>query len=127
MTPKRKGENMKKEQVQTSFYLTKNLRDLSRFLHKREEITKIVFYRRALKYYFEIDGEVDSKVLITERNHPDYIRRDAPETVKIDLDLKAKIEELALEKGYKEGQIIFSAVVDYCVALLKLDSTGVTI
>lgn len=127
MTPKRKGENMKKEQVQTSFYLTKNLRDLSRFLHKREEITKIVFYRRALKYYFEVDGEVDPKVLITERNHPDYIRRDAPETVKIDLDLKAKIEELALEKGYKESQIIFAAVVDYCVALLKLDSTGVTI
>ena len=53
---------MKKEQVQTSFYLTKNLRDLSRFLHKREEITKIVFYRRALKYYFEVDGEVDPKV-----------------------------------------------------------------
>lgn len=116
---------MKKEQVQTSFYLTKNLRDLSRFLHKREEITKIVFYRRALKYYFEVDGEVDPKVLITERNHPDYIRRDAPETVKIDLDLKAKIEELALEKGYKEGQVMFMAVLDYCGALLSEDSTGV--
>ena len=89
---------MKKAQVQTSFYLTQNLRDLSRFLHKREEITKVVFYRRALKYYFEVDGTVDPKVLITERSHPDYIRRDAVETVKIDIDLKAQIEELALEK-----------------------------
>ena len=97
---------MKKAQVQTSFYLTKNLRDLSRFLHKREEITKVVFYRRALKY---------------------YIRRDAVETVKIDIDLKAQIEELALEKNYTEGQIIFMAIVDYCTLLLSIDSTGVTL
>ena len=107
---------MKKAQVQTSFYLTKNLRDLSRFLHKREEITKVVFYRRALKYYFEVDG-----------SHPDYIRRDAVETVKIDIDLKAQIEELALEKNYTEGQIIFMAIVDYCTLLLSIDSTGVTL
>lgn len=45
-----------------------------------------------------MDGTVDPKVLITERSHPDYIRRDAVETVKIDIDLKAQIEELALEK-----------------------------
>ena len=118
---------MKKAQVQTSFYLTKNLRDLSRFLHKRDEITKVVFYRRALKYYFEVDGTVDPKVLITERSHPDYIRRDAVETVKIDIDLKAQIEELALEKNYTEGQIIFMAIVDYCTLLLSIDSTGVTL
>ena len=79
---------MKKAQVQTSFYLTQNLRDLSRFLHKREEITKVVFYRRALK---------------------------------------AQIEELALEKNYTEGQIIFMAIVDYCTLLLSIDSTGVSI
>ena len=49
------------------------------------------------------------------------------ETVKIDIDLKAQIEELALEKNYTEGQIIFMAIVDYCTLLLSIDSTGVTL
>jgi hypothetical protein len=112
-----------KEQI--SFYISGEIRKLVTFLRKREEITKIVFYKRALRLFFEGEQKIDPRILITERSHPDYIRREVLETVQIEPEQKQAVKKLAEERGCKEGHIMFMAVLEYCGMLLSIDSTGV--
>ena len=46
-------DNMPNSKVQMSFYINEEIRKLVKFLAKREEITKIVFYRRALRLFIK--------------------------------------------------------------------------
>jgi len=118
-------DNMPNSKVQMSFYINEEIRKLVKFLAKREEITKIVFYRRALRLFIKGDHKIDSRILITERSHPDYIRRGVLETIQIDPEQKQAVKQIAEEKGCNEGQLMFMAVLEYCGALLSEDSTGV--
>ena len=115
------------EKVQTSFYITQEIRDLVKFLSKREEITKTVFYRRAMRSFFNTNSKIDPRIMITERTDPDYIKRDVLESMLFETEQKEKIEEMAEQLGCSEGCVIFQALIDYCALLLTLDATGVQI
>lgn len=114
-----------KKIVQTSFYISENLREVVNFLYKREEVTKIVFYKRAVKHFLSQDTQIHPRILITERSHPAYVKRNVLETIKFESDLKTRIAEMAKQKQCSEGQIIFQALTDYCALLLEVDSSGV--
>ena len=117
--------SMGNNKVQISYYINEEIRKLIKFLAKREEITKVVFYRRALRRFIEGDHMIEPRILITERNHPDYIRRGVLETIQLDPEQKQAVKLIAEEKGCNEGQVMFMAVLEYCGALLSEDSTGV--
>lgn len=116
---------MKKRKPSTSFYITQDLRDLVSFLRKREEMTKVVFYRKAIRIFFAGDQKIDPRIMITERSDPEYIRRDVLETMTFDSVQREQIKDLAAKRNCNEGQIIFQAVLNYCAMLLSIDSTGV--
>lgn len=115
------------EKVQTSFYITKEIKDLVKFLSKREEITKTVFYRRAIRNFFSVNSKIDPRVMLTERSNPDYIRRDVLETMIFDEDQISLIEEKAERLGCSKSYVIFQALIDYCALLLTVDASGVEI
>ena len=115
------------EKVQTSFYITKEIKDLVKFLSNREEITKTVFYRRAIRNFFSVNSKIDPRVMLTERSNPDYIRRDVLETMIFDEDQISLIEEKAERLGCSKSCVIFQALIDYCALLLTVDASGVEI
>ena len=100
------------EKVQTSFYITKEIKDLVKFLSKREEITKTVFYRRAIRNFFDTNSKIDPRVMLTERSNPDYIRRDVLETMIFDADQISLLEEKAERLGCSKSCVIFQALID---------------
>ncbi|WP_346663742.1 hypothetical protein [uncultured Merdimonas sp.] len=111
----------------TSFYITQDLRDLVTFLRYREEMSKRNFYRRAMRYFLAGDHQIDPRLRITEREDPEYIRRDVPETMTFDVGQMMQIKQVAAEQDCKECHVIFQGVLNYCAMLLTIDQTGVSL
>lgn len=111
----------------TSVYITQKLKDLMKFLVEREDIPQTLFLKRALKMYLAGSKDIDARVLITERTHPDYIRRDVPLGVYIDLGQWKELERTAAEKGCNASQEVFQALVEYCASLAGQDMRGITV
>ncbi len=105
------------EKKKTTFYITEELRDLMYFLMEKEDLPKINFFRRAINMFLEGTQKIDSRILITKRSDPAYIKRDICEPFYMDLKQYHEIEQVAKEQNCKMAQVVFQALVDYCSTL----------
>lgn len=105
----------------TSYYITKELRELRNYLVERDEVPNTLFLRRAIRVFLEGKHDIDSRILITERTHPQYIKRDVCDPAYIDIEQYEALERIGDEKGCNVSQLIFQALVDYC-AMLVIDN-----
>lgn len=108
-----------------TFYITKNLNVLTKYLVQREEVTKIVFLRRAIRYFLAGDQKIDPRIEISKRTDPEYIKRDVLFPVYLDSKEKEILENLAEEKHCRESQVFFQILLDYCSFLISLDDGGI--
>lgn len=107
--------------------ISKQLFDLAEFLREREEVTRLVFTRKAIRHYMEEKKDVDERILITKRSHPDYIERGTLYSVSMDEEQRIRLEEVAKEKGCKTSQLFFFILLEYCAFLYSTDKTGIEI
>lgn len=116
---------MKKEH--TTFCITKELKEVMDYLIAREDIPSTLFLKRAIRMFLDGKQVVDDRVLIKQRKHPDYIRRDTTIGNYVEPEQMRQMKKLTEEKGYNLSQIVFQALVEYCAYLITLDDTGIVI
>lgn len=107
--------------------LSTELYELATFLSKREEISRVVFTRRAVRYFMTGDRKIDPPVLITERSNPNYLNRGSLWVVQMDEAQKKQIEEVAEENHCTVSQVFFQIMIDYCALVITQDDTGIII
>lgn len=118
---------MSSKKKHTTLFITREVKDLIDFLADREEVTKTMFLRQAFRYFLAGDRRIDPRVMITVRTDPEYISRDTLIPAYIDWEQIAELEETAEVNHCNISQVMFQALVDYCSALLEVDSTGIVI
>lgn len=111
----------------TTFYITSELKELIDYLLEREEIPKTLYLKRAIRHYLNGDRKIDPRILITQRTHPDYIRRDTLDSGYIDWSQWEELEQIAKEKKCKTAPIIFQALIEYSAELLSAYCDEITI
>ena len=95
-------------------YLSKDVAELAKYLTEREEITNVVFVRRAIRTF--LSG-----------NHPYYVVRGSLYSVYLDEEQKEQLKQVAAEQGCTLSQVFFQLMMDYCIRLISEDSSGITI
>ena len=108
-------------------YLSKDVAELAKYLTEREEITKVVFVRRAIRTFLSGNHHIDDRLRITEKNHPDYEVRGSLYSVYLDEEQKEQLKQVAAEQGCTLSQVFFQLMMDYCIRLISEDSSGITI
>ena len=109
-----------KQKKAKSFCITENIKDLVKYIAERDDYTKV-------RIFFEQGEGVSSRVLITDRSDPDYIPRNTPEVIYLDLELAETLEKHAKAWNCSEGQIVFQALINYCAERITEDDTGIQI
>ena len=120
-------QRTRKNAVAFSSYITEDCLKLIEYLAAREEITRIVFVRRAVKHFLQGDKIIDPRILITARKSKGYIRRDALFTGYIDKEQKKILTEIAHSQGANFSQVFFQCMINYCALLITIDNTGIEI
>lgn len=116
-----------------SVNITKELKEIIYFLIEREEVTKIVFVKRAIRMFLSGKRNLDERILIRRKSDPDYINRDTLLVFHIEEEDKDKVRELAAEynelheRKCKPAHFFFQILVEYCAYLISMDSTGIEI
>lgn len=105
--------------------LPKNISEVISFLAEREELTMVVFVRRAIRTFLAGEHIISDSVRITERNHPDYIKKDGNIATYIDVDYHEKLLKVAEEQECTFSQVMYQALIDYCAFLISQDDTGI--
>ncbi len=114
-----------------SVYITKGLYEIIYYLMEREEITKIVFVSRAIRYFMAEKRILDYQTLIRKKSDPDYIKRDKQFVFHIDPELKQQVLDFA--EQYNEthveqcnpSQCFFQILVEYCAYLIQARPDGI--
>ncbi len=116
-----------------SVYITEEIYDLIYYLIEREEITKVVFVKRAIRKFLEGDRNLDERILIRQKTHPDYIKRDKMFVFHIDEEYKRQVVLLSEQYNKTHEQrstpshFFFQLLVEYCAYLITIDATGIEI
>ena len=118
---------MRKNATAFSVYITEECLRVMEYLSVREEITQVVFVRRAIRYFLAGERKIDERILITKWSNPKYIRRNALLTGYIDINQKKELEDTAREQGAKFSHAFFQAMISYCALLITIDDTGIEI
>ena len=120
-------QRTRKNAVAFSAYITEEFLRLEEYLTVREELTQVVFIRKAVRNFINGDNHIDPRILIKERTNPKYIRRDALLCGYIDKTQKKILEEIAEEQGANFSQAFFQALVNYCALLITMDDSNIEI
>lgn len=118
---------MRKKAVAFSANITEECLRLIEFLSVREEVTQVVFIRRAVRYFLSGDKKIDPRIMITKWSDPQYIKRKALLTGYIDVNQKEELEAVAAEQGGTFTQAFFQAMISYCALLITIDDTGIEV
>ena len=110
---------MRKNAVAFSSYITQDLKNIMEFLIEREEITKVVFIRKAVRYFLSGDRVIDKRVMIP-RGEPNYISRSAL----ITSDQKKELEDIAWSQGSNFSAALYQALLEYSAMMITIDDTG---
>lgn len=116
-----------------SVYITEELNNLIYYLLEREEITKIVFVKRAIRNFLAGDYKIDHRVLIRQKTHPDYISRNKLFVFHIEDDYKQLVTDFVQEYNQNHkikcnwAQVFFQILLEYAAYLISQDSTGIVI
>ena len=117
----------RKNAVQFSAKITEELLRLIEYLSVREEVTQVVFIKRAVKHLLAGDREIDDRVLIKRRESPFYIKRDALFVGFMDIGQKEELKAVADEWHISFSQVFFQVMAEYCALLITIDDTGIVI
>ena len=122
-------QRTRKNAVAFSAYITEECLRLVEYLTVREELTQVVFIRKAVRNFINGDNHIDPRILIKERTNPKYIRRDAMLCGYIVNPHAAvmKVMEIAEEQGANFSQAFFQALVNYCALLITMDDSNIEI
>lgn len=118
---------MRKNATAFSVYITEECLRVMEYLSVREEVTQVVFVRKAIRYFLAGDRKIDERILITKWSNPKYIRRNALLTGYIDINQKKELEDVARKQGAKFSHAFFQAMISYCALLITIDDTGIEI
>lgn len=131
MTPWQEREGNMAEQGKKkrlfSSYISKEIYDLMEYFVKREEVTKVVFVRRAIRSFMDGDQTIEPRLRITKRTDPAYVERSCLVTVYMDEEQRELLKLVAKEQGCTMSQVFFQVILNYCAALFSLDSSGLEI
>ena len=109
------------------FRVSQEVYDLVEYLRNKEEITRKIFTRRAIKSFLDGSREINRRILITNHYDPGYIFRDALFSVLIDVDQLDAVQQIANEKGCKMSHVLFQSLVGYCVQLVDPEDGNIRI
>lgn len=123
MRKRGKYKEMEKKK-QFASYLSQEIYDLAVFLAEREEITRVVFVRRAVRYFMDGDHTVAARLRITKRSDPEYIKRGRLFSVYMDEEQMKQLKQVAEEQKCTLSQVFFQVILNYCAMLISLDDTG---
>ena len=118
-------QRTRKNAVAFSAYITEECLRFVEYLTVREELTRGVFIRKAVRNFINGDNQIYPRILIKERTNPKYIRRDTLFCGYIDKTQKKILEEIAEEQGANFSQAFFQALVNYCALLISMDNRGI--
>lgn len=110
-----------------AFRVSQEVFDLVEYLRNKEEITRKVFTRRAVRSFLDGTREIDGRILIANHYDPDYIFRDVLFSVLVDEDQLAAVRKTASEKGCKVSHVLFQSLVGYCVQLVDPEDGNIII
>ena len=85
--------------------------------------TKVVFIRKAVRYFLSGDRVIDKRVMIP-RGEPNYISRSALITSYIDIDQKKELEDIAWSQGSNFSAALYQALLEYSAMMITIDDTG---
>lgn len=109
---------MKANETQYASYISQSVFDMVEYLREKEEITRKVFVKRAIRFFMAGDRKLDARTLLTKRTDPEYVKRDVLFSVILDQEQHQELEEIAEERGCRPAQVFFQCLVDYCVFLM---------
>lgn len=115
---------MRKNAVAFSSYITPDLKNLMEFLIEREELTKVVFIRKAVRFFLNGDRVIDPRVMIP-RGEPNYISRSAIISSYIDVEQKRELEDIAWSQGSNFSVALYQALLEFSAMLITADDSGV--
>ena len=118
-------QRTRKNAVAFSAYITEECLRFVEYLTVREELTRVVFIRKAVRNFINGDNQIYPRILIKERTNQKYIRRDTLFCGYIDKTQKKILEEIAEEQGANFSQAFFQALVNYCALLISMDNRGI--
>ena len=118
-------QRTRKNAVAFSAYITEECLRFVEYLTVREELTRVVFIRKAVRNFINGDNQIYPRILIKERTNPKYIRRDTLFCGYIDKTQKKILEEIAEEQGANFSQAFFQALVNNCALLISMDNRGI--
>lgn len=131
MTPRKEREAAMAEKGKNkrlfSGYISKEVSDIMEFLIEREEISKVVFVRRAVRCFMDTDRSIEPRLRITKRSDPEYIERSVLVVVYMEDEQREQLKWAAKEQGCTLSQAFFQAILNYCAVLVSLDQTGMEI
>lgn len=110
-----------------SSYISKEISDVMEFLIRREEVSKVVFVRRAVRCFMETDRSIEPRLRITKRSDPDYVERGILVTVYMEEETREQLKWVAQEQHCTLSQAFFQAILNYCAVLVSLDQSGMEI
>lgn len=110
-----------------SSYISKEISDVMEFLIRREEVSKVVFVRRAVRCFMETDRSIEPRLRITKRSDPDYVERGILVTVYMEEETREQLKWAAQEQHCTLSQAFFQAILNYCAVLVSLDQSGMEI
>ena len=114
---------MRKNAVAFSSYITPDLKNLMEFLIEREELTKVVFIRKAVRFFLNGDRVIDPRVMIP-RGEPNYISRSAIISSYIDVEQKRELEDIAWSQGSNFSAALYQALLEFSAMLITASSEG---
>lgn len=110
-----------------SVKITKELDSLIKYLISYEEVTQVVFVRRAINDFMNGDREIDVRLMIRKRNDKKYIKRDTMYTVWIEEFQIEQLKQVADEKNTQISNVFFQAIADYCSKLINTMNINIDI
>lgn len=110
-----------------SSYLSKEVAEMADFLTEREEVSKVVFVRRAIRFFMEGDHKVDERLRITEKTKPNYIKRGIMYNVYMEDEQRQQLKLVAQEENCTLSQVFFQVMIDYCVWLIDQNDEGIVL
>lgn len=106
-------------------YISPELAELADFLTEREEVSKVVFVRRAIRFFMKGNHKVDDRLRITEKSNPDYVKRGVLYNVRMDMEQNLQLKLVAYEEECTVSQLFFQIMLDYCVYLIEQNNEGI--
>lgn len=108
----------------TTFNITAALKCLEMLIIEKTELPKTLFQKRAIQDFLAGDRVVSERIKIRSIKNPQYIKKDVTESIYLDADLEAELQEVAKDQQCGLTHILFQALLDYCIKCSDLIDEG---